>query len=146
MLASAGSDRLLVQQGASLVPLKHGRKKRAFAMCECQPLPNRVGVALSLRAVWTRNHKPAGEMRSGPGELYDLSADPDDTVHLSGDLAAASVRARLENDPNQLPDDAGQIRTPAGTAPPAGPAAASRSGSSAFLQGCGITGCPVSRR
>ena len=93
-----------------------GREKRAFAMCEWKLLPNRDGVALSLRAVRTRNHKLTREIRSGAGELYDLSADPGDTVDLVGDPAAASVPARLENDLDQRPDDAGPIRTPAGTA------------------------------
>ena len=65
---------------------------RDFAMSEWELLPNRVGVALSLRCVRTKTDKLTMDMRSGAGELYDLVNDPDEMVNLFDDPIHAKVQ------------------------------------------------------
>lgn len=113
----SGAAPLLPQHGQSLRPLiETDRAKRDFAMNEWDLLPNRVGVAMSLRCVRTRTHKLAMDMRSGSGELYDLAADPDEMVNLFDDAAHADVQARLTGYLHMRPDDITPNRVPVGPA------------------------------
>lgn len=107
----------LVQHGSSLWPLIADEgAAREFAMLEWELLPNRVGVALSLRSVRTRTHKLTMDMRSGAGEMYDLEADPDEIDNLFDDPAHADQRALLEGYLAMRPDDIGPNRVPVGPA------------------------------
>ena len=104
----------LPQHGQSLVPVYRGSEGRDFAMMEWELLPNRVGVALSLRTVRTRTAKLTVDLRSGAGEMYDLAADPDEMHNIVDDPADAAMRARLEDYLHRRPDDIGPNRVPVG--------------------------------
>ncbi len=113
----SGAPAQLTQHGASLWPLISGEgARRDFAMLEWELLPNRVGVALSLRAVRTRRHKLTMDMRSGAGEMYDLANDPHEMRNLFDDPAHAEVRAQLEAHLAARPQDIGPNREPVGPA------------------------------
>ena len=113
----SGAAPLLAQHGSSLRPLiETDGATRDFAMNEWELLPNRVGVALSLRCVRTRTHKLTMDMRSGAGELYDLVADPDEMVNLFDDPAHAGVQSRLTGYLHMRPDDITPNRVPVGPA------------------------------
>jgi arylsulfatase A-like enzyme len=117
LFALSGAEPLLTQHGQSLVPLiETDDATRDFAMNEWELLPNRVGVALSLRCVRTRTHKLTMDMRSGAGELYDLVNDPDEMVNLFDDPANAEVQARLTGHLHLRPDDIIPNRVPVGPA------------------------------
>ncbi|MEO0694341.1 MAG: sulfatase-like hydrolase/transferase, partial [Pseudomonadota bacterium] len=104
----------LPQHGTSLRPLLEGHGQRAFAMMEWELLPNRVGVALSLRTVRTRTAKLTKDLRSGAGEMYDLAADPHEMHNIFDDPERADLRDELEGYLMQRPDDIGPINTPVG--------------------------------
>ena len=112
-----GAEPLLTQHGQSLRPLiETDTASRDYAYCEWELLPNRVGVALSLRTVRTKTHKLTLELESGAGELYDLVNDPDEMTNLFNDPAAAAVQAELTAMINARPDDVGPLQTPSGPA------------------------------
>lgn len=104
----------LVQHGQSLRPLIDGVGHRDCAMMEWELLPNRVGVALSLRTVRTRTAKLTVDLRSGAGEMYDLARDPHEMRNLFDDPDHGALRADLEHLLAQRPDDIGPINTPVG--------------------------------
>lgn len=110
---AAGFAAGLPQHGTSLWPVLEGGT-RDYAMSEWELLPNRVGVALSLRCVRTRSAKLTMDLRSGIGELYDLVQDPDEMTNLFDDPGAAALRAELETFIHARPADIGPIRTPVG--------------------------------
>ncbi len=85
-------------------------------MNEWELLPNRVGVALSLRCVRTRTHKLTVDMRSRDGELYDLARDPGEMCNVYDDPRYAEVRDRLWAFLARRPDDIGPNREPVGPA------------------------------
>lgn len=101
----AGVTPGLPQHGASLRPLWEGVGGRRSAMMEWELLPNRVGVALSLRTVRTRTAKLTMDLRSGAGEMYDLAADPHEMHNVFDDPAHAGLRGRLEAMLRARPDD-----------------------------------------
>lgn len=104
----------LPQHGASLRPLLEGEGRRDFAMMEWELLPNRVGVALSLRTVRTRDAKLTVDLRSGAGEMYDLAADPDEMRNLFDDPAHGALQAALMAHVEARPNDIGPNRAPVG--------------------------------
>jgi arylsulfatase A-like enzyme len=106
-----------VQHGQSLRSFLDGTgETRDFAMCEWELLPNRVGVALSLRGVRTKTDKLTMDMRSGDGEMYDLANDPHEMVNVFDDPAYAERRKVLEGFLAKRPDDVGPNRVPVGPA------------------------------
>ncbi|MDA7425322.1 sulfatase-like hydrolase/transferase [Thalassococcus lentus] len=108
---------LQTQHGASLRPLIETETAvRDFALNEWELMPTRTGVGLSLRTVRTKTHKLTIDLQSGAGELYDMAADPDETVNLFDDPEHADLRARLIGYIESRPDDAGPIRTQVGMA------------------------------
>ncbi len=112
----AGASPLGPQHGRSLAPVIGGEESRDHALGEWELLPNRVGVALSLRTVRTARHKLTLELGSGAGELYDLAEDPWETTNRFDDPGCAAVRRVLTDMIRARPDDA---RPPAGA--PIGP-------------------------
>jgi arylsulfatase A-like enzyme len=110
-------DPLQTQHGTSLKPLLEGHDApRDYAMSEWELLPNRVGVALSLRVVRSKTDKLTMDMRSGEGEMYDLLNDPDEMVNVFKDPNYAERRAVLEGYLAQRPNDMGPIGKPVGPA------------------------------
>ena len=108
---------LCPQHGQSLRPLwQDDRVRREFAMCEWELLPNRVGVALSLRCVRTETDKLTMDLRSGAGEMYDLVNDPDEMINVFDDPNYATRRAQLQGFLAQRPDDIGPIGQAVGPA------------------------------
>ena len=116
MFDYSGAEARLDQHGASLRGLIEGEEAREFAMSEWELLPNRVGVALSLRCVRTKTHKLTMDMRSGAGEMYDLGADPDEMVNLFDDPEHEDVQAQLMGYLHRRPNDIGPIGVPVGPA------------------------------
>lgn len=117
MFDLAGVDARQDQHGQSLRPFLEGKDEtRDFAMYEWELLPNRVGVALSMRGVRTKTDKLSMDMRSGDGEMYDLVSDPNEMVNVFADPAYAQRRKVLEGYLAQRPDDIGPIREPVGPA------------------------------
>lgn len=113
----AGVEALQTQHGQSLRPFLEGQEaEREYAMCEWELLPNRVGVALSLRGVRTRFDKLTMDMRSAEGEMYDLVKDPHEMVNVFGDPAYADRRRVLEGYLAQRSADIGPNRVPVGPA------------------------------
>lgn len=113
----SGARALLEQHGESLRPLiETETATREFAMSEWELLPNRVGVALSLRCVRTRTHKLTMDMRSETGELYDLINDPDEMRNVFDDPGYSAVRKDLTRLLLSRPDDIGPNRVPIGPA------------------------------
>lgn len=113
----SGASALLKQHGESLRPLiETETATRDFAMNEWELLPNRVGVALSLRCVRTRTHKLTMDMRSETGELYDLVNDPEEMVNVFDDANYGAVREELTAFLLSRPDDIGPNRIPIGPA------------------------------
>lgn len=111
------AEPLLTQHGQTLRPFLEGQNsERDFAMNEWELLPNRVGVALSLRCVRTQTHKLTMDMRSGDGELYDLVNDPGEMTNVFDDPAYAQLRTTLLGYLHQRPDDIGPNRVPVGPA------------------------------
>ncbi|WP_164660125.1 sulfatase-like hydrolase/transferase [Tropicibacter sp. Alg240-R139] len=105
------------QHGQSLRPLwQSDDARRDYAMCEWELLPNRVGVALSLRCVRTETDKLTMDMRSGAGEMYDLTQDPNEMINVFNEPAYAERRARLLTYLDQRPDDIGPVRRAVGPA------------------------------
>ncbi|MEN8982587.1 MAG: sulfatase-like hydrolase/transferase [Planktotalea arctica] len=104
----------LPQHGTSLRPLLEGDGQRDFAMMEWELLPNRVGVALSLRTVRTKSAKLTKDLRSGAGEMYDLASDPHEMHNIFDDPTRADLRDELETYLAQRADDIGPINTPVG--------------------------------
>lgn len=91
-------------------------RTRDFAMNEWELLPNRVGVALSLRGVRARTHKLTMDMRRGDGELYDLEDDPGEMTKVFDDPDHADIRQRLTGFLAQRSDDFAPNRKPVGPA------------------------------
>ena len=112
----AGATALLPQHGQSLLPLLAGGPGRGYALNEWELLPSRTGIALSLRTVRTADAKLTVDLRSGAGEMYDLAADPDETVNLFDDPGHRPLRQRLERLLQRRPDDAGGLRQQVGSA------------------------------
>lgn len=105
----SGTKPGLPQHGQSLRPVYQDGAARDHAMMEWELFPNRVGVALSLRTVRTRDAKLTMDMRSGAGEMYDLSTDPDEMVNLFDNPNHADMRTQLEAALNSRPDDIGPL-------------------------------------
>ncbi len=117
MFDLAGVKPLQSQHGESLRPFLDGSGgSRDFAMSEWELLPNRVGVALSLRVVRTKTDKLTMDMRTGDGEMYDLVNDPDEMVNVFGDPNYADRQKELESYLASRPDDIGPNRVPVGPA------------------------------
>ena len=117
MFDLAGVEAEQVQHGQSLRPFFDGTgETRDFAMCEWELLPNRVGVALSLRGVRTKSDKLMMDMRSGDGEMYDLTNDPHEMVNVFENPSYADRRKVLEGYLAARPDDIGPNRVPVGPA------------------------------
>ncbi|MEO1550436.1 MAG: sulfatase-like hydrolase/transferase [Pseudomonadota bacterium] len=115
--ALAGTDPLLPQHGTNLLPvIQDPSATRDFAMNEWELLPTRTGVALSLRTVRTETHKLTLDLRSGAGELYDLSADPFEMQNLFDTKDAADIQDRLMAHLMSRPDDMGPNQTQVGMA------------------------------
>lgn len=113
----SGATPLLTQHGQSLRPLwEDTGATRAYAMNEWELLPNRVGVALSLRCVRTQHHKLTMDMRSGAGEMYDLQTDPHELANLFDDPDHAALQSTLTGYLHERPDDIGPNRVPVGPA------------------------------
>ena len=104
----------LTQHGKSLRPLVEGESNRDYAMMEWELLPNRVGVALSLRTVRTKTAKLMKDLRSGAAEMYDLALDPHEMQNIYDDPDHADLRVELESYLMQRPDDIAPINTPVG--------------------------------
>ena len=112
-----GAKALMTQHGQSLRPLiERDDSERNYAMNEWELLPNRVGVALSLRCVRTKKHKLTMDMRSGDGELYDLVNDPDEMKNVFDNPEYTEVRLTLTSYLNERPNDIGPNRVPVGPA------------------------------
>ena len=112
----SGAAALQTQHGTSLRPVIEDRATRDFALNEWELLPARTGVALSLRTVRTRTHKMTVDLRSGAGELYDLSGDPEEVINLFDDPSAAEIRRDLEKMLASRPDDMRPDQVPVGIA------------------------------
>lgn len=113
----AGASALQTQHGSSLRPLiDNDDATRAFALNEWNLLPARTGVALSLRTVRTQAHKMTVDLISGAGELYDLTADPDEMVSLFDVSGAEALRKELFAMLNTRPDDCLPQQVPVGIA------------------------------
>lgn len=117
MFDFAGVQPQLTQHGHSLRPLLEGDDvTRDFALSEWELLPNRVGVALSLRCVRSRTDKLTVELRTGAGEMYDLENDPFEMKNVFDDPAYAGRRKVLEGYLAQRSNDIGPNRKPVGPA------------------------------
>ncbi|MEM9268843.1 MAG: sulfatase/phosphatase domain-containing protein, partial [Pseudomonadota bacterium] len=79
-------------------------------------LPTRTGVALSLRTVRTKTHKLTVDLRSGAGELYDLTQDPHEMNNLFNAPEAAELQSTLTAYLHSRPDDIGPNQTQVGMA------------------------------
>ena len=90
-----GVDAQLSQHGESLRSLLDGQS-REFAMCEWELLAERVDKKVSLRSVRTRTYKLTKDITHGKGELYDLLADPHETINLYDHPDYSDVMMRLE--------------------------------------------------
>ena len=83
-------------QGKSLRKLAEGKAEtRDFALNEWSLQPRRTGVALELRTVRTGNAKLTIDLKSGAGEMYDLSSDRDEMDNLFDDAGYAIMRKEL---------------------------------------------------
>ncbi|MEZ5789910.1 MAG: sulfatase-like hydrolase/transferase [Nitratireductor sp.] len=112
----AAADPLQSQHGKSLRSLLEGAEAtRDFALNEWGLLPGRVGVALELRTVRTRNHKMTVDLISGAGELYDLVADPGEIENLFDKHEASDLREALLALIESRPDDMRPHQIPVGT-------------------------------
>lgn len=78
---------------------------RDFAYNEWDVFPSRCGVALELRTVRTRTHKLTLELKSGAGELYHLSDDPDEMDNRFDDPGQTKVQKELVDMIRSRPDD-----------------------------------------
>lgn len=90
-----GRSEVAEMQGESLVPLIVGNRRPDVA----EP---RAAFARTLwdkprYAVRTDSHKLIWDSRTGASELYDLEADPGETVNLAGDEAYNLVEAYLRH-------------------------------------------------
>ena len=113
----AGTEPMLPQHGESLRPLLETETAaRLCARSEWGLGANRVGVALELRTVRTRQHKLTLDLNSGAGEMYDLDTDPHELRNLFDDPGQAALRAELEALVAARPQDTQPHRTPVGTA------------------------------
>ena len=104
----------LPQHGQSLRPQLEGDEPRDFAMMEWELLPNRVGVALSLRTVRTRDAKLTVDLRSGAGEMYNLVTDPNEMTNLFNRPEHAEMQNALTAYLQSRPNDIAPNRTPVG--------------------------------
>ena len=100
-----GAKPLLRQHGQSLRPLIEGNGCRTHALSEWELLPARTGVALSLRTVRTRTHKMTVDLKSGAGEIYDLSVDPRERNNLFDTPKAGEIQDTLTKLLECRPDD-----------------------------------------
>lgn len=116
MFDYSGAKALRSQHGQSLRPQIEDGAPREFALNEWELLPTRAGVALSLRTVRTKTHKMTVDYLSGTGELYDLTADPDEMTNLYDEPAAAEARMHLEALLETRPDDMRGNQTQVGMA------------------------------
>ena len=80
--------------GASLTDVMQGAT-RDVAHNEWEVDPVRSGVDLDLRTVRSASHRLSIDLKSGAGELYDLTADPHEMSNLWDDARSAGVRDRL---------------------------------------------------
>ncbi|PVH27588.1 sulfatase [Pararhodobacter oceanensis] len=110
----AGVTPGLPQHGQSLRPQFESDAARDFAMMEWELLPNRVGVALSLRTVRTKDAKLTVELRSGAGEMYDLAADPHEMTNLFDHPDHADMQEALTAYLHARANDIGPNRTAVG--------------------------------
>lgn len=101
------ADALQTQHGQSLRPLiETDDATRDFALNEWELLPTRAGVPLSLRTIRTKTHKLTVDLITEAGEMYDMQADPGETVNLFDDPAQADQKAALLDAIASRPDDA----------------------------------------
>ncbi|MBY6144742.1 sulfatase-like hydrolase/transferase [Mameliella alba] len=80
--------------GRSLMDVITGAT-REVAHNEWEVDPARSGVDLDLRTVRSATHRLSIDLKSGAGELYDLSFDPHEMTNLWDDAGAAGHRDRL---------------------------------------------------
>lgn len=66
----------------SVKKLIDGEDRRDFAYSEWDLRASRCGVDVDLRTVRTRTHKLTIDLRSGAGELYDLTNDPHEMENI----------------------------------------------------------------
>ena len=85
-------------QSRSLRPLiETDSASRDVAYSEWHLLPLRCGVELQLTTVRTKTHKMTLEQKSGAGELYDLTTDPDEMENLFTSSHRSAVQRELED-------------------------------------------------
>ena len=80
--------------GTSLTDVMAGAT-RDVAHNEWEVDARRSGIDLDLRTVRSKSHRLSVDLKSGAGELYDLSTDPHEMTNLWDTSAAATVRDRL---------------------------------------------------
>lgn len=80
--------------GTSLTDVMGGAT-RDVAHNEWEVDPLRSGVDLDLRTVRSATHRLSIDLKSGAGELYDLTADPHEMTNLWDDAGSAGIRDRL---------------------------------------------------
>lgn len=113
----SGASQLQTMHGKSLRPLIDGENaSRDFAYNEWELMPNRVGVALSLRTVRTQTAKMTVDMESGAGEMYDLNNDPHEMENLFDNPDSSALKKELMEMILSRPDDIQPMSTPVGPA------------------------------
>ena len=80
--------------GTSLADVMGGAT-RDVAHNEWEVDPLRSGVDLDLRTVRSATHRLSVDLKSGAGELYDLTTDPHEMTNLWDDAGSAGIRDRL---------------------------------------------------
>ena len=104
------------QHGASLRSVIEQGAVCSHSLNEWELLPGRAGVALSLRTVRTATDKLTMNLRSGAGEMYDLSSDPLENKNIFDGRESAEIRRELEKLILSRPDDMLLVAEPVGMA------------------------------
>lgn len=112
----AGVESLMPIHGKSMRDVISGDGTRDGALSEWELLPGRVGVGLSLRTVRSRTAKLTMDLKSGAGEMYDLTSDPAELDNIFDDPAHAALRDKLTAILMSRPDDMRPNQTPVGMA------------------------------
>jgi arylsulfatase A-like enzyme len=101
----AGAPTASLRHSRSLLGVVAGEERREAAYNEWDLGPQRCGVALELRTVRSRSHRLTVDLRSGAGELYDLTSDPLEEHNLFDEPSAAEHRRALLRVVEQRPAD-----------------------------------------